>query len=90
MPMRKKILEPLSDTEIDAIRFAWKRNDQDAYKWIGRLIREIDALRRQNRELRDIYFATQGVDIEKVTVEEARRLFDQATAKQRLRLESVR
>jgi hypothetical protein len=87
--MRKKIFEPLLAEEREEIYKLWSKGDQAAFKWIGRLLREIDQLHKQAEERRNTFFLAHGVEVEQVTPEEAARLYDTAVARREARLQSV-
>jgi len=78
MPMDRKVLTPLAEEELDEIYDLWKRDRPASGKYVGRLIREIRHLKKRDQELRDIYFLTNGVHVERVSKEEARLMFEEA------------
>lgn len=81
MPMERRKLTPLSEDELDEIYKLWKTDRDYSGRWVGRLIREIRHLKKREQELRDVYFLTNGVEISRVSKEEARQMFDNANAR---------
>lgn len=89
MPMRRKLYDPLPKDELAAIYKSWQKNDPDAYKWIGRLCKEIEQLHKRADELKKIYFLSNGVEIEKVTPKQAAKIYDEAVARRERRVAGV-
>lgn len=89
MAMRKKIYEPLLQEERDEIYRLWSSGDQGAFKWIGRLLREIDQLHKQAEERRKTFFLAHGVEVEQVTPQQASEIYDAAVAQRKARMAQV-
>jgi hypothetical protein len=89
MPMRRRIYDPLPKDDLAEIYRSWQKNDPDAYKWIGRLVKEIEQLHKRAEELQQIYFLSHGVEVEQVTPEQATRIYDEAVSRRERRLTRV-
>lgn len=89
MPMRKKIYNYLPKDELAEIYKSWQRSDPEAYKLIGRLVKEIEQLHKAADELKKIYFLSHGVEVEKVTPAQAAKIYDAAVTRKERRLERV-